>query len=111
MNGNLTVHPLQMLLQDCESPVEPILPMSYVKGGVAFTWATSPLGVAALDAERYVDGGPWLVAMDEGGIAATGSSDPLKQRATGGRCRGWGNGGPSCSSASEGARQRMPLPT
>jgi hypothetical protein len=53
--------------------------LSYVRDGLAFTWAASGLDVAALDAVQYLDDGPCVRAIDEGDLVAAGRPDPLDE--------------------------------
>lgn len=55
------------------------LTLSYLREGLAFTWAASSLDVAALDGVQYADFGPCIEAMNRGEVVGAGRADPLDE--------------------------------
>lgn len=53
--------------------------LSFLHEGLAFTWASTGLDTAALDAAQYLNDGPCLRAIEEAETLATRSSDPLDE--------------------------------
>lgn len=57
------------------------LTVTFVEDGVSFTWATTDLDAATLDAVQYLDGGPCVSAVEEGRVLTDSVDDgPLDER-------------------------------
>lgn len=56
------------------------LTLTFVQDGVCFTWVTSDLESAALDAVQYLEGGPCVDAVDRGEVVTDSDAGPLDER-------------------------------
>ena len=68
------VHSVQRLVPACAG-----LTISYLREGIAFTWLATGVEMASLDGVQYLDGGPCIDAIQDGGRVATDTGDLLSE--------------------------------
>ena len=56
------------------------LTLTFVQEGVCFTWVTTDLASADLDAIQYLEGGPCVDAMGSGEVIADSDAGPMDER-------------------------------
>ena len=56
------------------------LTLTLVQEGMSFTWVATDLESAALDAIQYLEGGPGMDAVEQGGVTADSANDPADER-------------------------------
>lgn len=57
------------------------LTLTFVQDGVSFTWVSTDLGAASLDAIQYLDGGPCVHAVENGDVVVDSDDNPISERA------------------------------
>lgn len=57
------------------------LTLTFVQEGVCFTWVSTDLDAAALDAIQYLDGGPCVHAVGRGSMVVDSGDGPMDERA------------------------------